>query len=134
MATPVCCTHRAWTRVVGLDDAVVLRSLEVLSEETPRSPDHSLTAIARGCAAGVAGFGIAAAFVVTGVASAGGVAWIPALSFALVYLSWRPTGLALRLAGEDAPRDARTLVTAVPSMRSSWRWARTRLSGSWYWP
>jgi hypothetical protein len=62
----------------------------------------------------VAGFGIAAAFVVTGVASAGGVAWFPALLFALVYLSWRPTGLALRPAGDDAPRDARTLVTAVP--------------------
>jgi hypothetical protein len=65
-----------------------------MSDETEATPDHPLTAILRGLVGGLVGFGLAAALVVIGLATAL-VAWLPGLLFALVYLSWRPVGIAL---------------------------------------
>ncbi len=84
-----------------------------MSEAPEPSANHPLTAIMRGLIGAVVGFGMAGGVVVAGMAGPAAVAWLPGLLFGLVYLSWRPIGLALRPGAVDPSGQVGLLVAAT---------------------
>jgi hypothetical protein len=84
-----------------------------MNEAPEPTADHPFTAIMRGLVGAVVGFGIAAAIVVAGMAGPAAVAGLPGVLFGLVYLSWRPIGLALRPEASPASGSISVLIGAI---------------------